>query len=211
MIRLNKYKTLKALGFPAIEENGAVPLIVRTTVKSLVYVDEPYIVCRSMLADKPKVTIDGVDYYVEPVEQNYCSWYTIKRYGPGIYEWKAKLNGVDYGEEFAGGFENHHGWPNEGIITVYNYNGTLSFVTNNYELTETSNISGVDMTNENTYRIEWTENYVKLYVNGVLKANHTTAVPTMPMMFFCESMTRRGEATKEAIVYFRLGSLKKIA
>jgi len=209
-IKLDKYKMLSGLDFPPIESSGATPIFVRSQENAFVYVEDPYIVCRSKMIPKLKVTVGGTDYYVEPVEHIHASWWTVKRYGFGTYEWKAKMGGVNSGEEYAGGFEYHHGFPLEGLITIIYLNGVLKFWTSWGGNQTQTNITGVDVTVEHTYRIQWTSSSVQLWIDGVSKAIHTTNIPQAPMSFFSEACAYRGTATQDAYAYFKLGSLRKL-
>jgi len=69
--------------------------------------------------------------------------------------------------------------------------GGWDFVTEDDGDIETTPITGIDFTAQNTFRIIWEDateypatGRVRLWIDDVLKATHTVAVPTHPLQFF---------------------------
>jgi len=172
------------------------PISCRMDQKGLVYYDDPYLVIRVM---------------TDP--NHYISWLAYgKTFGYGSYEWKGKVaNAVNYTTLFLGLFEHRHGWANEGAIFLKCADGTWSFQTYKTDGTqESTTITGVDFTIERTFRVEWVASSVKLYIDDVLKATHSTAVPQVEMQLFSEVITGASAPSAEPTVFFRAGSFKKL-
>ncbi|MEM2849043.1 MAG: hypothetical protein QXI36_02065 [Candidatus Bathyarchaeia archaeon] len=195
-----------------IEKGKHIPIAVRMQENSFVYVDSPYLVCRGK--SRPLLTAGG--YYVEPREDTYehCSWITLKEYGYGTYQWIAKVGGTTWGEEYACGFEHHHGFPLEGLITflrLYDAGGLKHRCWTSWNGNQqTTDLTEENWTTERTFKIEWTSTYVKFYINNVLKATHSTVVPQDSMGFFSEACAYRG-GTTESVAYYKLNTFEKIA
>lgn len=106
----------------------------------------------------------------------------------GTYQWKAKLR---YDPPTEGTWNIYFGFYEEfpsqftESIFIY-YNGTDWLFQTKGSSTEKTVITGVTWTNENTLKVDWTATYVKFYVNGVLKATHTSVVPTTAGIVFLE-------------------------
>lgn len=165
---------------------------------------------------------DGSHYYVYPwivsraqaSANNWITWLAWgKGYGYGTYEWKAKAeNPVANAHIYLGIFERHHGWASEGGIFLL-WDGT-QWKFRTYAIgdptPEDTVITGITFTDENTFKIIWTESYVKLYINGDLKATHTTKVPNEDMQLFAEAGTLGSAPASEPACYFRAGSFKEL-
>lgn len=76
--------------------------------------------------------------------------------------------------------------------------------------TEATVIDDVDFTLENTFKIDWTSSYISLYINGTLKATHTTAVPQEAMQLFAEVGTGSSVPSCEPKCFFRERSFREI-
>jgi len=176
------------------------PIAVRMQEDALVYYDDPYMVCRG------KVLVAA-----PPLGHQHCSWVTLADYAFGTYEWKGKILGCDHGEEYPGGFEHHHGWPLEGLITFIYVEGVYKSWTSWAGTQTLTTLAGQDWTVERTFKVVWAADSVKFYVDGVLVATHTTNVPQEAMNFFSEAVAYRGTATLEAAAYFRRNSLVQVA
>lgn len=174
------------------------PLAFRVNAQGLIYYDPPYLVIR-----------------VHNESDQWISWLAFGEvFDFGIYEWKAKCeNNVSNTYIYLGIFERHHGWCNEGIITVRFDDATKwqFYTSNEAGETEVTTINDVDFTLENTFRIDWTSSYVSLYVNGVLKATHTAAVPHEAMQLFAEVGTGSSPPLCEPKCFFREGSFREIS
>lgn len=176
------------------------PLMFRVDEQGLIYYEDPYLVIR-----------------VHAVTDHFVSWLAFgKTFHFGTYEWKAKaVNDIAKAIIYLGILEKRHGWADEGIISIY-WNGTnWVFATSNEAKggagSETTNIAGIDFTVEHTFKIEWTSTYVKFYIDGVLKATHTTKVPQDPMQLFAEVGTDPSIApASEPESQFRAGSFKEL-
>lgn len=112
----------------------------------------------------------------------------------GTYQCKAYISapGANRGMHVFG-FEYHHGWAGEGLIWFQNTAGvygvgTRTQVDGTYPYTITT-LGGEDWTTEKTFKIEWTSGSVKFYVDGVLKATHTTYIHQTPMCLYIETFT----------------------
>ncbi|UCG44865.1 MAG: glycoside hydrolase family 16 protein [Candidatus Bathyarchaeota archaeon] len=174
------------------------PLAFRINSQGLIYYDSPYIVIR-----------------VHNVSDQWISWVAFgKAFDFGVYEWKAKCeNNVSNSHIYLGIFEHHHGWCDEGIITI-RFDGDVMkwyfFTSNGVGETEATVIDDVVFSVENTFRIDWTPSYVTFYVNGSLKATHTMAVPQEPMQLFAEVGTGPSPPTHEPKCFFRERSFREI-
>lgn len=172
------------------------PLYYRTDQQGLIYFVDPYIVIR-----------------VHTEANHWISWLGVgKTFGYGTYEWKAKAeNAVANTSIYIGGLEYHHGWSNEGIACI-RWDGTKWEAHSSWGGSgESTEITGITFTNENTFKIEWTDSYVKYYVNDVLKATHTTYVPQAPMQLFAEVGTAGSAPASEPKCFFRKNSWKRLS
>ncbi|UCE43724.1 MAG: hypothetical protein JSV57_05065 [Candidatus Bathyarchaeota archaeon] len=174
-----------------------IPLAFRLERTGLIYYDDPYIICRVMN------TSTNV----------YASWLGWGRlYGFGVYEWKGKIENPGANRVIIpGGFERHHGWALEGTIHPYNTGGIYKFRTCREDgVMEQTNLTGQDWTVETTFKIEWTSNHVRFFVDGTLEATHTLAVPQSQMQLFAEAGVAGSLPTKEPICYFRERSFRQL-
>lgn len=133
----------------------------RSDLWSLCYYDGEYHVARS------KVGL-GV--------QSVASLYTIeKRFSPGRYRAIVKAyctNGVE--RIFPFGFENHHGWPEEGILTFLLRHGSHYAMSSLGGKTYETEIPGQDWTKETVLELDWRIGEVTFIVDGVEVATHRT-------------------------------------
>jgi len=129
----------------------------------------------------------------------------------GTYQWKVKLlnaapaenNGGDW-NIFVGFMEEFPSQYRDSIFIEYtSADDKWYFKTRNAGNLESTEITGVTWTNENTLKVEWPDSSsVKLYVNDVLKVTHTTQVPDKAGVAFLEIIS--GPATTNNIyVYTR--------
>jgi len=123
-------------------------------------------------------------------ERNFSIYSINKLFGYGTYEWTAReeRNGNGDRQTFLGGFERHHGRPTHGIIMFWsNETGTHIFETSDGKSSKQTTLPPQDWTVNHTFKVQWTANYVKGYVDNSLVATHTTEIPVnMQMAFFTE-------------------------
>lgn len=173
------------------------PLAFRVNDQGLIYYDAPYLVIR-----------------VHNESDQWISWLAFgETFDFGVYEWKAKCeNNVSNTHIYLGIFERHHGWSDEGIITVRFDDATnwRFYTSNETGGTEATTIDDVDFAVENTFRVDWTSSYVSFYVNGTLKATHTKAVPQEAMQLFAEVGTGSSPPSCEPKCFFKEGSFREI-
>jgi len=134
---------------------------IRSDLWSLCYYDGEWYVARS----KPGLGVQSV-----------ASLYTLeKRFSYGKYRATVKAhctNGVE--RAFPFGFENHHGFPEEGIITfLLRHGGHYAMSSLNGKTYETE-IKEQDWTKDTTLEIDWREGEVTYTVNGEEVAIHRT-------------------------------------
>ena len=194
-------------GFPLNRRSGTeswispadhyLPLAFRVNSEGLIYYDAPYLVIR-----------------VHNKSNQWISWLAFgELFDFGVYEWKAKCeNNVSGTHIYLGILERHHGWCNEGIIAVKFDDATRwqFYTSDSSGNTEATVIDDVDFTVENLFRIDWSSSRVSLYINGTLKATHTTAVPQEAMHLFAEVGTGSSAPSCEPKCFFRGGSFKEI-
>gem|GEM_PF-2175500 len=175
------------------------PLAFRVNSQGLIYYDPPYIVIR-----------------VHNESDQWISWLAFGEiFDFGIYEWKAKCeNDVNNTHIYLGIFEHHHGWCDEGIITI-RFDGAAMkwqfYTSNEVGETEATTTNDVNFSVENTFKIDWTPSHVSFYANGTLKATHTTAVPQEAMQLFAEVGTGPSPPSSEPKCFFREGSFREIS
>ena len=133
----------------------------RSDLWSLCYHDGEYYVARS----KPGLGVQSV-----------ASLYTFeKRFNPGRYRATVKAHCTDGVERsFPFGFENHHGWPEEGIITYLLRHGSHYAMSSLNGKTYETEIPGQDWKKETTLEIDWRIGEVTFIVDGVEVATHRT-------------------------------------
>ena len=85
------------------------------------------------------------------------------------------------------------------------------YTSNEVGETEATTINDVNFSAENTLKIDWTPLHVSFYVNGTLKATHTTAVPQKAMQLFAEVGTGSSPPLCEPKCLFREGSFREIS
>lgn len=68
-----------------------------------------------------------------------------------------------------------------------------------------TDITGWDPTTEATLKVEWSSSQVKFYVNGTLKATHTTYIPQKPMPLTLELRQdeKDSDYTNDSCIYFK--------
>lgn len=176
------------------------PITTRIIGVGTVYYEDPYFISRSTVALNVVTS---------------CLAFG-KLFHFGTYEWKGKVkNAVAKATIYLGILERHHGWYSEGLIAVM-WDGVLEkyyFITSEGGNIEQTEITGIDFTQEHTFKIEWTATEVKLYIDGILKLTHSqaNAVPQHPMQLFFETLTH--DATppaSEPYCYFRNRSFKEL-
>lgn len=131
-----------------------------------------------------------------------------KRYGAyGAFQAKAKLLGaVKFNSLYLFGLENRHGQPSRGLICFF-YSGldekyyACSQDTEGRTLTD---LGALDWTDEQTFRIDWSEGRIEFRIDVKPVATHTTNVPSVPMSWFIEANTHEGSIpAMEGKVYQR--------
>ena len=122
----------------------------------------------------------------DAVETYYSLWTIGQIFGFGTYQWKAKFSHPQANVCCIFGLEWHHGRAGDGII-AFQWDGSVYRCFNKYNqnMTETL-LSNQNWTTEHTFKIEWSSTQIKFYIDGVLKATHTTNIPQYPMCFFME-------------------------
>ena len=205
-----------------IEYNLFVPYVSRSAENAFVQASGSYLVCRSKICSGSAAVSGSQIWNVVPIDLQYehCSWITTKLYGFGTYQWYAYCNLTDYGEEYPGGFELNHGYPNDSLICFIHINGATehyyAWNTYNGSSTQTEITVTGSWKAERLFGIVWSSTAVNYYLDGVLVATNTTNVPQASMGFFSEACTYRNvytgsPATKEARAYFRINTLQKTA
>jgi len=123
---------------------------------------------------------DGVGYVVrtKPVTNTHtiASMYTLeKRFSYGRYRATVRAYCTRGSERvFPLGFENHHGFPEEGIITFLLRHGSHYAMSSFNGKTYESEMPGQDWTKETVLEIDWREGEVTFIVDGVEVATHRT-------------------------------------
>lgn len=171
------------------------PLAYRLSDHGLTYFEDPYII------------IDAHETYA-----SITSWLSFGRtYHYGTYKWRGKAQGAaNYCSIFLGLFEYHHGRMNDGGIFIY-WNNTEWLITTKWAgVTKDTIITGVDFTVEHEFKLEWTKNRIRLWIDGVLKATHTTGIPQKPMQLFNEVIQAACPAGTATYIFFRNQSFRKI-
>jgi len=208
-----------------IEHDVYVPYLARLTENSHVYASGSYLVCRSKVCSGSAAVSGSQIWDVLPRDllDEHCSFVTTKLYSFGTYQWYGYCNLTNYGQEYPGGFELCHGYPNEGLITfmhITSEGGSAEhyYAWNTYGGTSTQ--TEITLTGSwktpRLFGIVWSATAVDYYLDSVLVAHNTTGVPQNSMGFFYEAMTNRNvytgsPATREAIAYFKMNSLQKTA
>jgi len=173
------------------------PLAFRTDQQGLIYYEDPYIICR-----------------IHTEVNHTISWLAFgKTFGYGTYEWKAKVSGMEQDDSsFYMGLEKRHGWAIEGIIAVRYEPAAAEYqlYTSDGANAESTEITGVTFTNENTFMIVWNSSHVLLYVNDVLKATHETYTPSGQMQLFGEAITYATAPSAEVYLYFKNRSFREV-
>ena len=108
-------------------------------------------------------------------------------YGYGVYEYWVEINVHDPETTMFFGFmEEAPSNADENSIIFKAVGGSYSFETRkDGELTSTS-IEGVDLRNKGTIKLNWEPGRARLYVDGELKADHTSNVPEVKGVIFAE-------------------------
>lgn len=127
----------------------------------------------------------------------FCSIYTImKRFAGGTFEWVGKIEAPGADKQcFPGFLELEHGRFDEGLILLWNNEGTYYATTTTGGSGTSTVIAAQDWTSDTTFKIIWDKdngnNRVRFYIDGGLVATHTGAGdnvpdPTVPMSFGVE-------------------------
>jgi len=171
------------------------PLMFRVEKNGLIYYEDPYFIIRCH---------NGTN-------DLWCSWLAFgETYGYGTYEWKMKAVNQTYTAMYFG-FEYHHGWLSEGILSILWDNTTWSALTSHAGSTQQTSLNDIDFSVERTIKIEWNATAVLFYVDGVLEATHTTYVPNgYEMQLFCE-IGFYDTPADEPFAYWREGSFHEIS
>lgn len=179
----------------------AIPIgyVTRMDTEGLIYYEEPYYICR-----------------LHATPGHYVSMVGMYSFGYGTYQWKAKIANPGVNSLCAVGcFERHHGWADEGLISLSSNQGTYLLKTSEQGLTtptEQTDLGAEDWTTEKTFKIIWSASSVAAYVDDVLKATHTRAVPAEPLgnLFFEVGTPGSTPPAGEPTVYFREQSFEKL-
>ena len=121
----------------------------------------------------------------------------------GTYEWKGKASGMEANKFLAWGFHRYFYQYSDGIELFWDGVGNQKAwkLWNASEGKSTiSAITGVDFTEEHTFRIAWTETEVKLYIDSKLEKTHKTDVPACRLYPFMVALIM-GETRLDSYVY----------
>ena len=132
--------------------------------------------------------------------------YFAESFSYGNYSWKAKLatdppSGwtiyFGFGEEFPSGCH-------EAIFIYWNGSDWL-FATHEGGIAEETVLSGADMPIgvTKTFRVDWSADEVRFYIDGELKATHNTRIPDVKMIAFVEIVAGSSAAAENVYVYVR--------
>jgi len=138
------------------------------------------------------------------VQGGEISW--AGRFTYGTYEWKGYVSEVVTDWDIYLGFceEFPAGWRNAIFIWYDGSQAKWLFETIKAGTKETTEITGINFLAERKFKIEWTSTYVKFYIDDVLKATHSTQVPTTRMIGFIETLPDTVEhATNDVFSYTR--------
>lgn len=105
--------------------------------------------------------------------------------GYGVYEWKGKITGASAGSNRYVGWGFHQYYREHiGGMEVY-YDGILNkwYLWSSDGVQEANVITGIDWTVEHTFRLDWTAQSVKLYIDDVLKATNSMHPPSATRLF----------------------------
>jgi len=207
-----------------IEYNLYVPYITRFSENAFIYASGSYLVCRGKIVSGSAAVSGSQIWNVVPLDlqDEHSSWLTTKLYGFGTYQWYGYCKLTDLGQEYPGGFELNHGYPDDGLI-VFMHIKEIGlpehyYAWNSYNGSSTT--TEISLTGSwktpRLFGIVWSATAVDYYIDGTLVAHNTTNVPQASMGFFFEAMTKRNvytgsPATIEAAAYFKMNSLQKTA
>lgn len=108
--------------------------------------------------------------------------------GYGTYEYDIQINVHDENTIFYFGFiEEAPSDADNGIIFRWEKSFNYQFWTIKDGVgTQTGNIEGVDLRTKGRIKLVWNADSARLYVNGGLKAEHNTNIPTVKGVLFAE-------------------------
>ena len=168
------------------------------------------------------VTATKASAITDEGSDQHTSWLAFgKRFDAGTYEWEGKFGTRDT-NGFAKqcfGLEKHHGYPNEGIICVYDW-VAAGPVTQYRFYTDDDAGGGPEVTDisahvlantEYTWKIEWTSGTeCKLYIDGTLRATHNANIPTSGMHLFSETTVENADASQSMRIYWKNRSFHEV-
>jgi len=107
--------------------------------------------------------------------------------GYGTYEYDVQINVHDGNTTFFFGFVEEAPSNAENSVIFKCIGSNYQFETfKDGTVTRTENIAGIDLRTKGTIKLIWEAGRARLYVNGILKADHTTNVPTAKGILFAE-------------------------
>jgi len=186
------------VGWPSITEHY-MPMAYRQDEKTIIWYDGTYFVLRC------HTHTDGYTHYGSILVMG-------QQFGYGTYEWYGKVANVSaLSDIYVGGFERKHGFAEYGLIAVM-YKGGVGYQFRTMD--DAGNIEDTvlgadDWTSEKKFTVEWTVSSVKLWVDDVLKATHTTRVPTQYHQFFAEIVGANNLAS-ECESYVKANTFKAV-
>lgn len=153
-------------------------LVTRMTEKGQVYFEDDVIVMREHLG---AVGPEGV------------SWLVMQPFSFGTYEWEGSIGAPHANvSQFIGLIETHHGWAAEGGIFLENRGANYFLSTGD---TSPVTLLGQDWTKNTRFKVIWSSDYIKLYIDGVFTAQKITNVPQSPGNLFGEIYVYSGTTT----------------
>jgi cell division protein FtsB len=113
--------------------------------------------------------------------------YFTQSIGYGTYEWEGKFAGIEDGRFMGWGFHKFYRQSTNGIEVYLDpaYDGWYLWNARNDVATYTE-IVGVDFSVEHKFTLEWTANYIRLYVDDALVAQSQQNIPNIRLYPFQE-------------------------
>ena len=121
--------------------------------------------------------------------------------GYGTYEWKGKCAGIEAGRFMGWGFHKFYRQSSDGIEVYYDrvYEGWFLWNAKDDTATYTE-VVGVDFTIEHKFTLEWTDAYIRLYIDDVLVAQNEENIPNIRLYPFQEIIISQ-QGTQDAYVF----------
>jgi hypothetical protein len=122
--------------------------------------------------------------------------------GYGTYEWKGKFEGIESGGFMGWGFHKYYRQSTDGIEVYFDpaYDGWFLWNSKN-DITTSTEISSIDFTIEHKFTLEWTNTYIKLYIDDTLIAQNEENIPSDRLYPFQEIIFRQVNSPQDVYVY----------